>query len=257
MVCTVNCVCMLTLVHGSCTSSLQWWWLCPRPSAVSPGEGKWEIQEKAPIHLKIKILCFVSFLSCPCLSLILSVSSHSSSCCYSIIQALHKSFSSLIFAMSQSLSFSLYGRLFSMPAVNVYHLNLKWFVAQYVCCCTEPSSDGATERGPLYTLCSAILGSNIQWLQLRNKWPLLGSSHCTDTCPLTLQSPLCHKNFDNHNVLFESWNIFPDKHLNNLNVARTGRLHLKCMFAGCFELFNHFEVLWPFIYVNFLWIVSL
>lgn len=48
--CTVTCVCTLTLVNGSCTSSLQWSCGCASPFAVSPGGEGWEIQENAPVQ---------------------------------------------------------------------------------------------------------------------------------------------------------------------------------------------------------------
>lgn len=44
--------------------------------------------------------------------------------------------------------------------MNFSHLDLEWCFAQSVCRCTEPLSNGASGRGPLYTLCRAILGRN-------------------------------------------------------------------------------------------------
>lgn len=135
----------------------------------------------------------MSSLSSPHLSLILLVSSWSSPCCYllCIMQALFKSFASLHYVPVSFfyLLLSSFSRLLRVSPICIW----KRFVAQYVSCCTQPMSGRARQRGPLYTFCQAILGPNIQWLQLRNEWPLSSSSHCTVTCSLTLHPPLDHK----------------------------------------------------------------
>lgn len=52
---------------------------------------------------------------------------------------------------------------------------------------------GQAGRGTLYTLCWAILGPKIQWLQPRNEWPSCSSSPGAVTCPLTRHPPPDHK----------------------------------------------------------------
>lgn len=126
-----------------------------------------------------------SFVSSPCSCLILLVSRKRSSCSFWVMQALFKSSSSL-----QSPSLSLYG---------LFPHKLQICFLHKACRGTDQLSDGASVRGPLYTLCRTILGTNIQWLQLRDEWPWFRSSPCTVTCPP--QPTLGHKNVDNHNVL--------------------------------------------------------
>lgn len=60
LVCTVNCVCTLTLGHGSCTSFLQWWQLC-FPLCCQPR--RQEVRNPRETHQSNKrsgILCSVS-----------------------------------------------------------------------------------------------------------------------------------------------------------------------------------------------------
>lgn len=155
--CTVNCVCMLTLVHGSCTSFLQWLRLClplccqPRRRELrNPRECTNPTEDQTPLLSVLFYPLLASLLSFqfpakvgPAVTVLTNPFLHLSSLCPNPLLLAYMIF-------------------FFMPAVNDSHLNLTWFVAQYVCRCTEPLSDGESGRGPLYTLCSAILGTNIQ-----------------------------------------------------------------------------------------------
>lgn len=108
--CTVNCVCTLTLVHGSCTSSLSRLRLClplccqPRRREVRNPRGRTNpIKEQYPCSVSfffLSSLAYYPFSSqLEYLLLLLKNTSHFSNPVYH-------------FTMFQSTSFSLYGPLF-------------------------------------------------------------------------------------------------------------------------------------------------
>lgn len=103
LVCTVNCVCTLTPVHGSCTSSLRWLRLC-LPLCCQPRrrEGRNPRERTNPINEQYPLLCVLCVLS--------SLTSYPlSSQLEYLLLLLQNTSQILCFTMIQSPSFSLYG----------------------------------------------------------------------------------------------------------------------------------------------------